>query len=212
MTGKDTQKDTFDKHSKRYDDWFEKHQTIYESELKAVREAVPSEGKGCEIGVGSGRFSGPLSIEVGLDPSKEMLLTAKKRGAEVVKGVGEELPFRDEAFDFVLIVTTICFFDGPLQALKESKRVLKPEGRIIVGFIDKASPVGKMYQEKKDENVFYKDAHFFTVDEVTDLLEGVGFSSFSYFQTIFDGIDKVEVEEPKKGYNEGSFVVVKAEK
>ncbi|MFW5946649.1 MAG: class I SAM-dependent methyltransferase, partial [Candidatus Natronoplasma sp.] len=190
MTGKDTQKDTFDKHSKRYDDWFEKHQTIYESELKAVREAVPSEGKGCEIGVGSGRFSGPLSVEVGLDPSKEMLLTARKRGAEVVKGVGEELPFRDEAFDFVLIVTTICFFDEPLKALKESKRVLKPEGSIIVGFIDKASPVGKMYQEKKDENVFYKDAHFFTVDEVTDLLEGVSFSSFSYFQTIFDGIDK----------------------
>lgn len=204
--------DPFDDHSGRYDNWFEKHEKIYESELEAVKEAVPSNGKGLEVGVGSGRFSQPLSIDFGLDPSQRMLHMAKKRGTKVVKGVGEKMPFRDSSFDYVLIVTTICFFDDPLKALKESARVLKADGSVIVGFIDKDSQVGKIYQKKKEENIFYKDAEFFNVEEVIALLNNVGFSKLSFFQTIFDDLQKAELEEPKKGDGEGSFVVVRGSK
>jgi len=126
--------------------------------------------------------------------------------------VGENIPFKNGSFDFALIVTTICFFDDPTKALKETARILKPEGTVIIGFIDKESPVGQTYQKKKDENVFYSDANFFSIEEVIELLNQVGFSNLSFVQTIFEGIDKERVEKPKKGYGEGSFVVLRAEK
>ncbi|MEF8835919.1 MAG: class I SAM-dependent methyltransferase [Candidatus Thermoplasmatota archaeon] len=198
----------FEEHSKRYDDWFEDHEDIYRSELKAVEKAVPSDGRGIEIGVGSGRFSEPLSIDFGVDSSNEILQIAKKRDIEVVKAIGEKMPFRDGSFDYVLIVTTICFFDDPLKALKESARILKPEGRVIIGFIDKESQVGKIYQKKKEDNVFYKNAYFFAVEDVIDILKSIGFFDLSFYQTIFDGLDKGKIEQPKEGHEEGSFLVV----
>ncbi|MFW6064651.1 MAG: class I SAM-dependent methyltransferase [Candidatus Natronoplasma sp.] len=204
--------DPFERHHERYDDWFNKHKKVYELELKAVRELVPSKGKGVEIGVGSGRFAYPLSIDFGLDPSKKMLQLANERGIQVVRSIGENLPFQDESFDFALIVTTICFFDDPLEALKETARILKSEGAVIIGFIDKESPLGHIYQKKKDDNVFYSVAKFFSVEEVIELLKKTGFSNFSFVQTIFGDMDRVDIEKPKKGYGEGSFIVVSAKK
>ncbi|MFW5945494.1 MAG: class I SAM-dependent methyltransferase [Candidatus Natronoplasma sp.] len=204
--------DPFERHHERYDDWFNKHEKVYELELKAVRELVPSKGKGVEIGVGSGRFAYPLSIDFGLDPSKKMLQLANERGIQVVRSIGENLPFQDESFDFALIVTTICFFDDPLEALKETARILKSEGAVIIGFIDKESPLGHIYQKKKDDNVFYSVAKFFSVEEVIELLKKTGFSNFSFVQTIFGDMDRVDIEKPKKGYGEGSFIVVSAKK
>jgi len=75
--------DPFDRYHERYDDWFNKHEKVYESELKAVRDLLPSKGKGIEIGVGSGRFAYPLSIGYGLDPSKKMLRLADERGIQL---------------------------------------------------------------------------------------------------------------------------------
>jgi hypothetical protein len=46
---------------RRYDDWFERHRAAYLSELLAIRALLPWEGRGLEIGVGTGRFAGPLA-------------------------------------------------------------------------------------------------------------------------------------------------------
>ncbi len=201
----------FERYTERYEDWFERNRSAYKSELKAVDELLPDEGEALEVGVGTGRFSEPFSVEHGIDPSLKMLKIARERGIKVVQGTGEELPFEGESFDRVLIVTTICFFEEPKKALEEAKRVLKPGGAIIIGFIDRESPIGRRYQEKKEENVFYREAVFFSAQEVTELLEDVGFKDLSYVQTLF-GVETREVEEPKKGCGEGSFVVIGAKK
>ncbi|MGB3944604.1 MAG: methyltransferase domain-containing protein, partial [Methanothrix sp.] len=57
------------------------------------------------MGVGTGRFAAPLGISVGLDPSLPMMEVARKRGVLCVRGVAERLPFRDGAFDLLLMVT-----------------------------------------------------------------------------------------------------------
>lgn len=204
--------DPFGEHPERYERWFEEHELVYRSELRALSKKIPQEGKGVEIGVGSGRFSEPFSIEIGLDPSPEMLNLAEKKGIYVLRGVGEKLPLDSNSFDFVLIVTTICFFDEPLTALKESERILKENGNILIGFIDKDSPLGRTYQERKKDNVFYEEATFFSVEEVVALLKRAGFDDFSFVQTLFDGLDLDEVEKVEEGHGEGSFVVVKGKK
>ncbi len=203
----------FETHAECYELWFENNEVAYRSELKAVDEFLPSKGKGIDIGVGSGRFSEPFSIQYGIDPSREMLKIADSRGIQVVQGVGEDMPFQSSSFDFASIVTTICFFDDPLSALKESFRILKSDGMIIIGFVDKNSSLGKKYRRRKDQNVFYKEAEFYSVDEVTEFLTEAGFSNLEYYQTLFQYPDSLEeVEEPEVGYGEGSFVVVKGYK
>lgn len=65
----------------------------------------------------------------------------------------------------------LCFLDLPLIALFEAKRVLKPNGTLIIGMIDKDSMLGAHYEATKQENLFYRNAHFYSVKEVLELLQ-----------------------------------------
>jgi ubiquinone/menaquinone biosynthesis C-methylase UbiE len=203
----------FEQHAQQYEEWFERNRFAYESELRAVRMLLPEGTNGIEIGVGSGRFAAPLGIKTGVDPSAKMRAIARQRGIEVIDGVAEELPFHDSRFDFALMVTTICFLDDIEAALKEAYRVLKAGGCLIIGLIDKESPVGKLYQLNKDKSVFYRTATFYSVDEIVSHLNQTGFGDFRFVQTIFHNLaDLRDVEPIKEGYGEGSFVVMKAVK
>lgn len=113
----------FETHHQRYEAWFEKHEAAYISELLALRPFVPWEGRGIEIGVGSGRFAGPLGVQVGVDPSPAMLVYAAARGIEVVQGTAENLPFVAGSFDHAMVVTTICFVDSPAGMLTNGMAV-----------------------------------------------------------------------------------------
>ncbi len=203
----------FEQFPYRYEVWFEENNYVYESELRAVRQLLPKDGKGLEIGVGSGRFAAPLGIKVGIDPSAKMRSIAQSRGIQTFDGVAESLPFKDAEFDFALMVTTVCFLDDIDTAFAEAFRVIKPGGYFVIGFIDKDSPIGKIYQIHKDENPFYRVADFYSVKEVTDHLKQTGFYNFSYRQTVFRKLSEVKKVEPiREGYGEGSFVVIKGKR
>jgi SAM-dependent methyltransferase len=141
-------------HWTRYEAWFERHEAAYLSELLALRALVPWSGLGLEIGVGSGRFAAPLGIRVGVDPSPRMLALAPARGIAVVQGVAEVLPFAPASFDHALVATTICFVDSPAYMLAEAHRVLRPGGTLVIGFVDRQSPIGQDYLAHQAENVF----------------------------------------------------------
>ena len=201
----------FNKLAQEYDQWFDRHQAVFQSELEALKKVVPSKGLGLEVGVGTGRFAAAFGIKFGIDPSQAMLDIAKSRGIDIVKGVAESLPFENDYFDFVLIVTTLCFVDNPLKALSEIKRVLKPGGSLIIGMIDRSSALGKSYEAKKQDNPFYRDAHFYSVDEEIQLMNQLGFAQKEIYQTIFKPLENItKVEQVKKGYGDGGFVVIRA--
>ena len=202
----------FELHTQQYEKWFEDNWAVYESELRAVSAMLPRIGTGIEIGVGTGRFAGPLGIQLGVEPSHKMSRLAQSKGIKVIGGVAEDLPINDAHFNFVLIGTTICFLHDVKAALQETKRVLKIGGALIIGFIDKNSPVGKQYQKHKKENVFYQAATFYSVEGIISLLEQTGFENLSFVQTIFHNLKDIKTIEPVKGgYGKGSFVVIRAE-
>jgi ubiquinone/menaquinone biosynthesis C-methylase UbiE len=148
-----TKTNPFESYAQKYDEWFDKNRFIYESELQAVKELLPKNKNGVEVGVGTGRFAGPLTIKLGVDSSKEMGKIAKNRGIKVIEGVAESLPLYDLEFEFVLMVTTICFLDNIEKAFNEIYRVLKSNGSVIIGFIDAESPLGKFYEEHKTKQI-----------------------------------------------------------
>ena len=113
----------FEAHSGRYDEWFLRREAAYRSELLAVRAVLPWKGLGLEIGVGTGRFAAPLGVQVGLDPAAAMLSRARQRDIRVVQGIAEALPFRDGAFDYVLMVIVLSFLDDARVGLAEIRRV-----------------------------------------------------------------------------------------
>ncbi|MGC9361345.1 MAG: class I SAM-dependent methyltransferase [Candidatus Syntrophosphaera sp.] len=199
----------FDEHLTEYENWFLVNEWVYRSELKALEKVMPKTGRGVEIGIGSGLFAEPLGIREGVDPSAKMRGKATERGLQAIDGVAEELPYPDESFDFALMVTTICFVDDIVRTFLEAGRILKNGGRLVLGFVDKDSSIGRMYLEHKEESVFYRDALFFGTQEVCGILRDTGFGVGGIWQTVFGRLDEVRnVQEPKPGFGEGSFVAL----
>jgi len=199
----------FDIYTDEYEEWFEKNKFAYLSELEPLRMVVPKRGSGLEIGIGTGRFAAPLGIGYGIDPSKNMMQKARDLGIRVASAKGEQLPFKNEVFDYVLIMVTICFVDDPDQVVAESLRVLKKSGMIIIGIIDRDSWLGKLYLAKKDKSKFYREAKFYSVGEIIELLKSHNFKDIRSYQTIFDPPGTLEsIQNYKQGSNEEGFAVV----
>jgi len=204
-------KSIFDRHHKEYDAWYDRNKFAYLSEVEVLKKLIHKDERGLEIGVGTGRFASALGVTMGIDPSHAMLAKAAERGVNVRWGFGENLPFWEESFDYILIVIALCFVREPGKVLREAHRVLKPDGKILIGIIDKTSFLGKFYRRKRSP--FYSQARFFSTDEVREMLEENRFKNLSYWQTLFRLPDEINfIEKPQRGFGKGGFVVVCAKK
>ncbi len=94
-----------------------------------------------DVGCGTGALLKALSLEfpkwetAGVDPSAEMLNVARQKLADRVllrRGWAEDLPFQNKNFDIVVSCSAFHFCENPEKALREFRRVLKPNGRIII--------------------------------------------------------------------------------
>ena len=202
----------FDKHIDEYEQWFIDNDGYYKSELEAVRHCIDNPEGFIELGVGSGLFAEPLGIKKGIEPSSVMAEAARKRGIEVIEGRGENIPLPDSSCRGILMVTTICFLDDADTTLKECYRILKEGGKIVIGFVDRESPIGKEYLKIKERSVFYRDAVFFSTNEILKSLQKRGFRNIQTVQTLLPNKGPKDMHPIRKGFGEGSFVVICAEK
>jgi SAM-dependent methyltransferase len=166
----------FDAHAERYDRWYDDHGATYQAELKIIQEIAGARGAELEIGVGTGRFAAPLGIRLGLDPSLPMLRIARARGIEVVRGLAENLPFKDGSLKGVLVMTSLCYFDDPHRAAREMFRILSPAGRVAIGFLAKGGEIADHYLHTREKGTFLAHATFYTPGEVTGMLREAGFA------------------------------------
>ena len=76
---------------------------------------------------------GPSGLVVGLDPSIGMLREAQKGPCQnLVRGVGERLPFPDGQFDFLSMGYALRHVPDLRGAFAEYRRVLKPGGIVLL--------------------------------------------------------------------------------
>ncbi len=202
----------YEKNWQEYDKWYDTHQSLFQTEIKALEKAMPS-GLGLEVGVGTGRFASPLSVRYGLDPSFNMLKLAKQRNISVIQAFGENLPFKDESFHFVLIVFTIELVDDPPLFLKEAARTLKKDGTLILGITDRNSLWGEFYEQKAAQGESYTGFSFLTPEEILGIFKNIDVEFEEAFQTLLQPPPNIkDIEQPKRGFGRGGFVVLKAVK
>lgn len=202
--------DHFQRTCKEYDEWYAAHPALFRTELAALRRAVPAQGRGLEIGIGTGRFAAALNIPYGVDPSPGMLGPAKRRGINVAQGAGESLPFKDGVFDFALIVFVLEFVDDLRGFLTEAARILRPGGALVAGIIDKDSEWGRYFHSNSQARRFF---HPPSPRELLGVLGGLGLEPRGSWQALFGPPPDLEREEkPQTGFGQGGFVVLKAVK
>ncbi len=101
----------------------------------------PVTGYILDIGCGTG-----LSLQkkmIGLDPSYAMVQEAKKKKYRLlVQGYGENLPFKDKAFDLVQCITALHNFHNWQKGLAEMQRVTKQW--ILLSLLKKAKTYPKI--------------------------------------------------------------------
>ncbi len=198
----------YDQNWQEYEEWIQTHPHIHQSELTAFKKVVPT-GVGLEIGVGTGRLASALSIRFGLDPSWNMLKLAQKRKISVVQGYGENLPFKKESFNFVLIVYTIELAEDALLFLKEAARTLKKKGVLILGIANKESVWGKFYAHEAARGFWRWYSH----EEILHTSKKIPVEVQEALHTHFHAPPDIQgIEEPKKGLGEGGLVVFKGMK
>lgn len=110
---------------------------------KRRHQVMPlASGSVFEVGCGGGLNqpfydAAKVTSFAGIDPNAKLLegarKQARKRGwdADIRQGVGEAIPFPDRSFDTVVCTYTLCSVEDPQQVLRELRRILKPDGRLL---------------------------------------------------------------------------------
>jgi SAM-dependent methyltransferase len=94
-----------------------------------------------DIGCGTGRVAAALADRGarvwGVEPEPRMAELARKRLSTVKIAPAEKLPFKEGWFDRAVMVLVIHLLDRP-RAFAEARRVLAPDGRLVVATFDPA--------------------------------------------------------------------------
>jgi len=101
-----------------------------------------AQGNVLEVGIGSGLnlpfYSRKVQHVYGVDPSSELQRMAQRRvisGSPLIEflcqSAEEPLPLADSSVDTVVLTWTLCSIPDAARALKEMKRVLRTDGRLI---------------------------------------------------------------------------------
>lgn len=98
-------------------------------------------GKILEIGGGTG-INFPLYNKcdevITIEPNPYMIEKALVRSQQanvpiqIIKNKAEHLPFPNHHFDTIVITLVLCSVDNMKQVIQECKRVLKPNGKLLV--------------------------------------------------------------------------------
>lgn len=122
------------------------HPIITRARLREVLRPEPGE-RLLEIGVGTGYYSLDLAEWTGPDGRHELFDLQQKFLDHVMRAAGERglsnlvptqgdataLPYEDDSVDAVVLTAVLGEIPDTAAALREIRRVLKPDGRLVVG-------------------------------------------------------------------------------
>jgi SAM-dependent methyltransferase len=138
-----------------------------------------------DIGCGDGEFALELTkrgaIVTGIDSSAAMVDAARRRATQSDAdvrfdiGMAEHLPFSAEQFDAVTAITILCFVEDATLVFREMARVLRPEGRLVIGELGKWSAWAAARRLRGWlGSRLWRQGHFRTANDLRGLAERAG--------------------------------------
>lgn len=115
-------------------------------------ERIELQDRVLDVACGTGEFErlllerNPTQKITGIDISENMLSVAKEKyqtypNVEFHQASVHSLPFASQSFDLVVSANAFHYFDEPEVALAEMKRVLKPNGKLVILDWNKDYPI-----------------------------------------------------------------------
>jgi ubiquinone/menaquinone biosynthesis C-methylase UbiE len=128
-----------------------------------------------EIGTADGRFVSAVRDlgwnYTGLDISGQMLQHSRKYDCNLSRADGENIPFASSIFDSVICLHTFHFLPHPDQCIRESHRVLKQNGSILLIF-EMDTWLRRLVLTTR---IFRSNQFYFRIEEVAQMLDSNGF-------------------------------------
>ncbi len=144
----------YDTISQSYDELYQQEQLDKITLIKKHLKLTPTT---TILDVGCGPYYADWNgVVTGLDPSKELLKKATKKGIKTVFGCAENLPFNDKSFDYVISITAAQNFSNIEKAFSEIKRVSK---KAIITFLKGT---------QREEELIDGLNKYFVIDKVLD--------------------------------------------
>jgi ubiquinone/menaquinone biosynthesis C-methylase UbiE len=119
------------------------HLVMQSPQLAAYRKHAADHARGdvLEIGIGSGlnllHYGSQVRRVIGIEPSPALARLARGKGdglrfpLELHVQSAEDLPLADRSVDTALTTWSLCTIPDPARALREVRRVLRPEGHLV---------------------------------------------------------------------------------
>ncbi len=140
---------------------------------KYLQYLIPSNSSVIEIGCGTGDLLAALNPErgVGIDISPKMVEAAREKFPHLQFETGDLENLKiEEKFDYVVLVETIGHVDDIQLALRELRKVCKPETRVIIVYYNYLwEPVLK-FAEAVGLRMKQPLQHWLPLDDISNLL------------------------------------------
>lgn len=191
----------FDQRADEYDGWYE-DSLLFEVERAALADlGADLPRPRLELGMGPGRFAAALKIPLGIDPALAPLRLASGRGIQGVRAIGEQLPLLDRSLGTLYLLFTLCFLERPPVVLAEARRVLRSDGRLVLGIVPASSPWGRMLAAKaRAGHPYYRHARFHELGEIMAMLSAAGFTLVDSRSTLLQPPEAFKaMEAPRPG-------------
>lgn len=180
------------------------------------KNIFPSQLKILDIGCGSGKISKELLKKgyqvIGLDFSEEAIKKAQGQGVVAKRAnLDEGIPETSDTYDIVWAGDIVEHVFDPIGLLKESARVLKPGGTILitipsdVGLLSRIKMLfGISHQEQMyTTSGFYKHHTFFTPRLIRFMLKKAGLNIHTFKKILILGKNRYEIQFlPSAFFNE----------
>ncbi len=166
--------------ARAYDEWLNRtcNRFALDMEKRLMLDMLQPQGgeRVLDIGCGTGAGFQPLidlGVQVsGLDASPYMLDIAKekiKNRTDLHRGIAEDLPFDDNAFNYALLNTTLEFVDDPKKAIAEACRVAKD--KLFIGVLNRYAVRGMQIRLQGLFNkTLFNHAQFYSVWELKQII------------------------------------------
>jgi uncharacterized protein (TIRG00374 family) len=153
----------------RFSNYMKKYPDLYINLADIIKNNIPkniSKPVIVDLGVGPGLLSKEILKKIpevkviGIDPSQEMLNLAKKNvkndSFQTFLGASEKIPLENNTADILVSRFSLTYWDNPKESFEEIKRILKPDGKLVLEALNKRFSKLRLFSIKS--HMFYKRA------------------------------------------------------